>query len=711
MNVAARLLTRLGWSLGSYAWRFEPDCELFRVAVRLVVDAVLPDSKVDANGRALAESMHAIGTATPAMEAVGLQLVLRSLEWCGCGFDYHVLLAAFERVDQTLAMRELPEPQDSMVCVSAELAANAAERVDAGAREVTETNLSITKAREAIRAKLAIIGKSVQRLSIAITDQELSWAGLVTCVAQHEVLCFLGDKAGVEHYALPTRPALQKHLDFFSMPLKQLLEQRQFILAVRDCGVGCAALTDAVEIFNGLRADALAASVPASLQQWSPARMIAAWHAAEAWLEPLLQHRLFLLYFVDQNSILFQHFLSAKMQRPRGSEAPSSADFASDVLDSVRHTLKTLLSATAANFNNMKEAGDKLSRAKRSPSDELKIILDFFGNDASGDCLRTDSELDTPGAEFDLQQAVTGLRSVLQLGQLSTPLLCFTAALQQYSFTCVADEQFRQLELIATMLNDPEQMASRAVSDCIVSRASIHHLLDGAVGEGARVDDDQHEECYGLLLLFANLSDANDVWRFVLERGYFGPDGLSNFSSKLDLITNQGADEQLLNLLDPVVRFVATLVSAKTASTMAEMVAAVRGDARIMTEARRADAHRFQALISVQSHMTRLASWFERGLGGLDAAFAQFKSILRDGSYYHFLLASAQVQLRYTEMDEVMRLDGDALADFVQVSARAPRAARARIASAVRASPCAPKPALTLSSTPVNCAAHWLRAK
>jgi hypothetical protein len=183
----------------------------------------------------------------------------------------------------------------------------------------------------------------------------------------------------------------------------------------------------------------------------------------------------------------------------------------------------------------------------------------------------------------------------------------------------VTNSAFHELERIAMRLNDPHSMAAQSISECISWRTTIHKLLYG--GEAARIDDEQHEECLGLFLLFKHLSDVADVWRFVLERGYFGQDGLASFSAKLELIANHGADEQLLNQLHPVVRVISTLTSARTSPTVSVLVAALRNDRRIMQEACCTDAHRFQRIGFVQSQIARLASWFDRGLGGIDAVF------------------------------------------------------------------------------------------
>jgi hypothetical protein len=520
-----------------------------------------------------------------------------------------------------------------------------------------------TEVHEEIRGKLSIFKRSFEQLCETIARQELTFAALKVCVAQHNLLDAVARSLdGVHKWSL-MRDGMRAQLNSFQQDLSCLCTERAFLLAVADCGVERSQISDCFELFALVPKGApstptLLAELPA-VQQWSPARMAAAWRAAEAWLLPVKPHETFLHYFIDRRSVLFEHFLSDKMHTFRGSEAPSSAYFGDSILSIVRNKLETLLSATEAHFVDMKEASDKLTKAKRSPLDELNTVFGYFQG----------STRDASATGFDMQRTLTGLKSVLQLGQLSTPLLHYTRSLRQYGFTCVTDSAFNELEQIATRLDDPDCMAAQSIIECISWRRAVHTLLHRGLhpAEAARSDDEGHEECLGLCLLFQHLSDAADVWRFVLERGYFGQNGLASFSAKLELIANQGADEQLLNQLDPVVRVISTLICARTSPTVKVLMAALRNHRRIMKEACCTDVHRFQRIDIVQSHIARLTSWFDRGLGGIDAVFAQFKSISSLCSCYQFLLQSKQVQLRYTEVDTTIEMSGEALADFVQV--------------------------------------------
>lgn len=666
----------------------DANSEILGAAVDLIINATLPEAQIEADGNPIVACVEVDGRSTPAQEVLEGKLVLRCLSWCHAGFAHDALCVALSHIDEAVAHGRLCNAHASMLLKSIELGEQIARR-------------GVTEVHEKIQKQLSDFTSSLEQLCDTIEREELAFSALNVCLSQQSLLESLASSLRVIPKWSAVRNVMLTQIASFKLNFLHLCNERAFMQAVADCGVECSQIYDCSELFasipEGIDSALTTSAEFLKVQQWSPTRMAAAWRAAEAWLSPVKPHERFLHYFIESRSILFEHFLSKKMHAFRGNEAPSSEYFGKSVLGVVRHKLEKLLSTTDANFFDMKEASDKLSKANRLPSDELNSVWLFFKDKAPG----------VSETDFDMQRTLTGLKSVLQLGQLSTPLLNYTRAVHLYGFKCVTDSAFIKLEQIATLLNDPECMAAQTISECITSRTTIDQLLDDARCEDARSDDKRHEICLGLLLLFQQLSDATDVWHFVLERGYFGQEGLARFSAKLDLIANQGADEQLLNQLDPVVRIISTLVSARTSPTMKELMDTLRNDGRIMKEACCVDVHRFQFIGFVQTHIARLASWFDKGLGGIDAVFAQFKSISSPGSCYQFLLQSKEVQLKYTEVDTAVEMNGEALEDFVQVCFRP---FLPPMVESARARPSFSAHRLTSAARPLR-TARWICAK
>ena len=101
--------------------------------------------------------------------------------------------------------------------------------------------------------------------------------------------------------------------------------------------------------------------------------------------------------------LLFRHFLAKQLP---ARELVSPGRFA-DALSAVHASLHSLVYGQAANFLELRQAGDKLGEAGRLPDTELQLIAN---------CPQLH---DGASHNFDLGVRVAGLRSVLQLGQLA----------------------------------------------------------------------------------------------------------------------------------------------------------------------------------------------------------------------------------------------------------------------------------------------------
>ena len=339
---------------------------------------------------------------------------------------------------------------------------------------------------------------------------------------------------------------------------------------------------------------------------------------AQQWLEPLQAEIEFFAFFSPDlesrhgkgsQSILFNHFLEQQLQvRKQSADSATlcSKELAS-ALSEVRRQLQTLLEGRAANFNELKEAGEKLRKERQSPDAELRTIAGFF--DRSGTTVQD-----------QVAQTLRGLRSVLQLGQLAGLLLVFVQTLERYQFRCArgddAEEEFIELAEVAGRLDDEEQMQTVTMGECITLCSETHARLWVRVDEDGQITDDQHSLCVGLLQFFQRLSKADRVWNFVRDQKVFDEDGrVSDFFQRKLLHLQQqvsgAADENLLNQLGSAVQYVSVLASASE-KQLSEVISMLRADEHVMHEARRLDDG-FLQLAELQKHMSRLEDWFTKG--------------------------------------------------------------------------------------------------
>lgn len=330
----------------------------------------------------------------------------------------------------------------------------------------------------------------------------------------------------------------------------------------------------------------------------------------EDWLEPLQAHMDFYQYFSagqdssTSRSVLFIHFLEKEVSRLE-CESLGTVDLAC-ALERVRSLLRTLLEGCAANFNELKEAGEKLRKVGQSPDAELRVIARFYD--------------DGSGVQAQVDRTINGLRSILQLTQLAGLVLVLVTTLERYKFLCATskdDEAFDALTQIGYKLNDEKQMSDSTMGVCETLRNDIHVRLWARQDELGNVPDDEHRICIGLLQLFSRLASADRVWNFVLEQKCFAADGRvsDTFHKRLHFLQQQvsgAADENLLNQLGSAVRFVSILAAVRH-RPLHEIISTLRADEHVMREARSAD-DAFLQLKELQKHMSRLEEWYTKGV-------------------------------------------------------------------------------------------------
>ncbi|KAL1518601.1 hypothetical protein AB1Y20_002889 [Prymnesium parvum] len=538
--------------------------------------------------------------------------------------DYEQMLELLEGV---------PSPglqANSLLCVALALGAKALHLLDDDVEELAP-----------IRQDLDGMTRAFGTLIKQVNEDKLRKSELQRLIKHHEALALLQPSCspqrggGERALQFPTEKKFVEQVERFDSATSFLMSRIKLLHAAAELG--------AEHTFQEMLSTEPSISAFEQMQLVQAQTLEA---AVKNWLQPLLSYEKLILYFSENSSVLFRYFLNNAMLH---HQHVSSELLGSEVLPHVSEQLEDLL--RGASFATMKVVCKELTKAGRTSTDELQIIAGFFQQQEA------------------VANTVSGLRSAFQLGQLATLLQQLVDALSQCNFSCFTDandDDMVALRADAAFLNNDSNDCN--IDKCVELRASIHRRLQGSFGDDDLIEDNSHEECVGILLFFARLANADLVWRFVTERKYFGVEGLSNFNSKLTLITNQlngPADEQLLNQLDPVVRCVAT-AAENLCRPFSEIVAAVRADQRIMSKARRADPERFRELERLQPHMDRLTAWFTTGLGGLDAVFSQFESVCSTGTY-EFCLRKARLQLTYSEYGHAQDpLLSESLTDFEQ---------------------------------------------
>ena len=568
-----------------------------------------------------------------------LALVMRCVQSCPPDLrTCALLLAACKPIEVAYAHRVLDDPGRAFFCVAYELANEVSARFASSEQSL-------------ISKRVANVASSFEDFCTKTRENRITGMELGSICAQWPVLNALQQALFGKHGPLPPLGRLDESYADFINATEYLQQQSQFTNAMVNMGVDRSALVDHM--------DAIGSPV-----LYDVAAVLRAQAVMKAWVSPMQPQVAFFEYFCmvadDTKSILCEHMLGQKLAALQESLSPSV--FAR-VLASVKDKLDKLLQGDEVDFLEVQAAGEKLVKIGRSSSEELQMIQRFFGTSTNA----------------DLQRSLNGLQAILQLGQLAMHLRStlarsanekesFIDTLERYSFACVqrndsGDFEDMDLEHLNTATQQLEETTSRTMREFIDLRAAIHAKL---LGYHEEISDEQHERCLGLFMLFERLSNADRVFNFV--KSGMGSD-LSEFKQKLELVQSQlgsdgSADEKLLQQLDNVVRYISP-VAAHHGSSLAELMAALQGDAMLMQEVSRKGDSRFLEITQVQSHMARLEVWLVNGLDGLEAVFSQYKEVRATG-YFELCLSSKTLRISYQDEQGNVKseLSANSLVDF-----------------------------------------------
>lgn len=393
------------------------------------------------------------------------------------------------------------------------------------------------------------------------------------------------------------------------------------------------------------------------------------------WTLKFSDNRAFFEHFVvnaseraDQKSILFKHFIE-KMREEQTGGKPNAAptwtteDAFNASLSSVKSILAKLLQPglNPLKFQELMVIGNVLKTEDRHPTDELKLLSQFFGG----------------SKEAHDSTVIDDLATVLQLcglkDQLAKLVLGVTGAdgtLQQLSFSCAdqtLDSDFKSLAGLAKDLCDVD--CSWSASECRSKLKEVQDLFCPA-GSEARGG---HDPTSGLLCLFEHLRSADKVWEFVdMHKDFVAPDGQGCselFNNKVEDFLSElgGEDNKVLLGFKTVVHWIAVLVSNK-GKDFQTLMKAVCASPEIMKHAQQSlEKQPFFELQTMENHMDFLTELFAKGLGGLDAVLGQFQSIDKSCTYV-FDLEKAELRLLYTDRkkEHQTELNHDTVVDFEQ---------------------------------------------
>ncbi len=265
--------------------------------------------------------------------------------------------------------------------------------------------------------------------------------------------------------------------------------------------------------------------------------------------------------------------------------------------------------------------------------------------------------------ETDFQASLEGIEIAMSLAEVTPLVNTMLDVCKQYHFICCAasecavtdDEQmttrkkkrkkqsrqngrevdksdptetensvFAALEALTEKLSDSARMDGATITECRHLAESLSTLLMFKLSDQSSRDG---------LLLFQQLSQAEDVWSFVHEKKWHGKEGLLRFHDEYSNVTNllQGEtyETEVLDHLDPAVRYISLLVEART-TPMPEFLQLIRNDRTVSGVGQRS---KFKELETAQRNISRIREWFTLGLGGLEVVFLQFKEMAETGCY------------------------------------------------------------------------------
>ena len=253
---------------------------------------------------------------------------------------------------------------------------------------------------------------------------------------------------------------------------------------------------------------------------------------------------------------------------------------------------------------------------------------------------------------------------------ISGPLNDFVDCCEQLQFQFIhSDNSFAELVAIANNLNCTEgsrteleqygELAGRLVA--IVSPSTT----DASQEEVGRVID----EMVPCMTVFRSIARCCDVWTFVREMKWFGKDGLQQFYSEFNNVTNQllfasteSFESTVLDSLEPTVRFLSVVGSLLDEVQLKEFFQCFssRLNLRVDLNGRRDLKRNLQM---VQENITNIREWFDSGIDDMTAIFSRFDLVWQNGKY---VIRNRELCLVYSSGEKEECLSGSSLDEFAQ---------------------------------------------
>jgi uncharacterized protein YegL len=266
--------------------------------------------------------------------------------------------------------------------------------------------------------------------------------------------------------------------------------------------------------------------------------------------------------------------------------------------------------------------------------------------------------------EADFEKSLEGIELAMSLAELTPLVRTMVDVCRQYNFVCCAPSDeisaFTELQALIVELSDSTRMDGATVTECRELASKLANLLGFELHDQGSRDE---------LLLFQELSQAEDVWSFVHEKKWHGTEGLLRFNDEYGNVTNllQGEtyETEVLDHLDPAVRYISLLIEAQKCP-MPEFLTVIRNDRIVSGVGHRT---KFTELKTAQRNISRIKEWFTLGLGGLEVVFLQFKEIAETGQYCFKITPGegldAAMTVRYKGVNGVSDLKPNELKDIV----------------------------------------------
>ena len=248
------------------------------------------------------------------------------------------------------------------------------------------------------------------------------------------------------------------------------------------------------------------------------------------------------------------------------------------------------------------------------------------------------------------------------------PLQSFVQCFKQFQFKIIADESFAELDRISSELksNDTSHIDIDTARGYAKSVASMLGVSCGDYDDmklGRAVD-----EYVCLFAIFKDIRNCPDVFTFVRDAGWIGEEGRQQFYAEFSNVTNKllfansdSFESNVLDSLEPAVRFLSVLASLQDEISVQTFVSAVRNCFNAGEEAN--DELRSN-LETIQQNIRSVREWFDDGIDDMTAIFSTFTDISNSGVFQ--CNEDNILCLSYKSGDGKVSLSGPELEDLLQ---------------------------------------------